>query len=375
MNDQPKTRIGIIGLGKVAEEIHLPACAALPDVDVVGACEPNAQRHKFMAEKFKLRAVYDDAATLLKQEQPTLVIVGTPPATHRDLCLLALAHGAHVFCEKPFVSSLAEADEVIAAAEGRQLLVWVNHQYRYMNTYRVPRERIARGDYGRLYYAQGWQQMYHPPTLETNWRARLKQYVLFEFGTHALDLLCFFFDALPLSVTAHAPRVHPQIEADVLTQVTLRFPEERLATLSFNRISHAPERYFEMRLDCERASLRLSLGGVARATLDWSKALGRPLARLSFVRGGEARVERGGRSQVIAQERKMAFDLATARHLRACIETIQRGARANHAAHHARDLLRIVFAAYESAQRGETVWLEWTGTLSTPQRVPKSERG
>lgn len=350
-------RVAIIGLGQVAEHIHLPACAALPAVVVVGACEPDAGRRQFIADKFRVSATYDDAATLLEHTKPNLVIVATPPDTHHALSLLALQHGAHVFCEKPFVTSLAQADELIAAADARERLLWVNNQYRHMRIYDEPHTRLKRGEFGRAFFLQCWQQMYHPPTQDANWRAQLKQSLLFEFGTHALDLICFLFDGLPLSVNAHMPRVLADSEADVLVQLTLRFPGERLATLALNRVSHAPERYLEMRLDCERASLRMSLGGVARASLDWSKALGRPIARVSFVRGGEARVEVGGRSRVIAVERRDAYAAATARRLNAFVAAIRRGERSNDAARHARELLRVAFAGYESARRGETVWL------------------
>ena len=64
---------------------------------------------------------------------------------------------------------------------------------------------------------------------------------------------------MPLSITAHAPRASPDHEADVVLQATLRFPGDRLATLLFNRISHALERYLEMRIDCEKASIRNDL--------------------------------------------------------------------------------------------------------------------
>ncbi len=351
------TRVAIVGLGRVAEKVQLPACAALGEVQLVGAAERDAERRQRIGKKFGVRALYADAMTLLEKEKPEVVIVATPPDTHHELCLLALEHGAHVFCEKPFVSSLAEADEVIAAAEQRGLLIWVNNQFRYMQLYQIPHERIAAGEFGRLYLLQCWQQMFYPPTKAQGWRARLKQSTLYEFGTHALDLICFLFEALPESVSAHMPRVCTDIESDVLVQMALCFPGERLATLVLNRVSHAPERYLEMRLDCERASLRISLGGVARASLDWSKALRRPIMRFSFVKGGEARLERGGRSTLMAQERRDAYASATSTHLRKFLEAIRSGERANHAARHARELLRIVFAGYESARTGETVWL------------------
>lgn len=361
LRKRPSFRVAIFGLGAAAERIHLPACVSLPCVEVTSACEPDAMRREQIGHRFGVPSLYPDAPSLLTEERPDVVIIGTPPDSHRDLCLLALDHGAHVLCEKPFVASVAEADEVIAAADEKGLLVRVNNQYRYMAMYRVPQARLAAGEFGRLYSVQSWQQMFHPPTMERNWRAGLVQSVLYEFGTHALDLVCFFFGALPLSVNAHVS--HPrEIKADVVAQVTLRFPDGGLATLAFNRISHAPMRYLEMRLDCEEASVRISYGGVARFGLEWSRELRRPAARVSLVRGGEARVESGGRSRVIAREPKDAVASATALNLQNLLEALSRGDRSNDRARFSRDLLRIVFAAYESASSGETVWLAPRGT-------------
>jgi predicted dehydrogenase len=350
-------RVAIFGLGEAAERIHLPACASLPGVEVTSACEPDATRREQVGRRFGVPRLYPDASSLLADERPDVVIIGTPPASHRDLCLLALDHGAHVLCEKPFVASVAEADEVIAAADRKGLLVRVNNQYRFMAMYRVAQAQLAAGKFGPLYFVQCWQQMFHPPSMERNWRAGLVQSVLYEFGTHVLDLVCFFFGALPLSVSAHIPHPRLDIKADVLAQVTLRFPDGGLATLAFNRISHAPMRYLEMRLDCGEASVRISYGGVARVGLEWSRELGRPAARWSLVKGGEARVESGGRSRVIARESRNAVAPATALNLQSLLEAISRGDRSNERARFARDLLRIVFAAYESASTGETVWL------------------
>lgn len=354
---RPPIRVALFGLGAVAERIHLPALASLAEVQVVAACEPDPGRRERVGGRFGIGRLYPDARSLLDHERADLVVVGTPPDTHRDLCLLALEAGCHVFCEKPFVGTVAEADEVIAAADARRRLVGVNNQYRFMAIYRVPQARVARGEFGRLYFVQCWQQMFHPPFFERNWRAALTQSTLYEFGTHALDLVCWFFDALPLSVNAHIPYPRADIKADVLAQVTLRFPEDRLATLVFNRLSHAPMRYLEMRLDCAEASLRISYGGVARLAAEWSRGLGRPTARFSLAKGGEARVERDGRSRPMAREWREALAPATARNLEELIRAIRAGETANDRARRARDLLRIVFAAYESASTGETVWL------------------
>jgi predicted dehydrogenase len=350
-------RAALIGLGGVADRIHLPALRAIPTIELVGACEPDAARREDMAKRFAIPRVFADATTLLAETRPDFVIIGTPPDTHHQLTVTALAAGAHVLCEKPFVTMAREADDIIAAADRAKRLVAINNQYRYMAFYRETGERIARGEFGAPYLVSCWEQMFHPPSVEKNWRATLVRSTLFEFGTHALDLICYFFGSLPTSITAHMPHPRQEIAADVVVVATLAFPQDRVASLVFNRISHAPERYFEMRVDCRDASIRVSLGGVARLAVTWSKRLGRPLMRYSLVRGGEAIVERGGRADVLARESKPAFASATASKLRLFVDRITAGQVDTHEARYARALIRIVEAGYESAETGRTIML------------------
>lgn len=329
------------------------------DLELVAGCDPSPDRRAAMAAQFHIPAVYADPAEMIAAVHPDLVIVVTPPDTHHDLTLLALKGGAHVLCEKPFMRSVEEADAVIAAADANKRLLRVNNQYRYMATYRDSAASVLSGEYGRAYFIQVWQQMFHPPTDEsTAWRAALKQSTLYEFGSHALDLISLFFDSLPIAVSAVIPH-HAPYDSDVLVQLTLHFPDERIATLAFNRVSRAPERYLEMRVDCADASLRLSIGGVARAALDIGRYEGRnfPRARLSFVRGGEARAEIKGRSRVIARERQSAFASATAAHLREMISAIEVGDLSLDRARHARQILRVIFAAYQAARECSVVRL------------------
>ena len=350
-------RTVLVGLGNVAERIHLPALKQVPEFQVVAACEPDRERRERVARAFGIGATYDDAPELIAREKPDVVIVGSPPDMHVAHCLASLRGGAHVFCEKPFVETPADAECVLAAAEAARRLVLINNQYRYMAMYRESARRLHAGEFGRAFMIQAWQQMYHPPSSEKNWRAHLIKSTLFEFGTHALDLMCYLFEALPEAITVEAPHPRPDIAADVVVGVLLRFPGDRIASMMLNRISRAPERYFEMRVDAAQGSLRLSLGGVARATLDWSKALGRPTGRVSFVKGGEARVESGGRSRVIARESQMAFASATATHLQEFAMRLNAGDLHQRALRHQVELIRLVEAGYESARIGQTVRL------------------
>lgn len=354
-----RKRVALIGLGAAAEHIHLPALRQLPELELVAACEIDPDRREEMRARFNLPPVYADARALLEKAQPDLVIVGTPPALHAEHCRLAIELGAHVFCEKPFVERVEQGESVIEAAQKNQRRLAVNNQFRYAALYREPGRRIAAGEFGRLYQIQAWQQVFYPPTLEKNWRAHLTEYTLFEFGTHVLDLLVYYFDALPVSISALMPRVRSDINADVLDLVQLRFPDERAATLNLNRVSHAPDRYLELRLDCEQASLRISFGAVAYARLSLSRQRKIPTFDAVLARGGQARVERDGKSKRIAVQTRDLFAPATAQHLKEFVRDIDAHREPKNSARHALNLLKIVRASYASARAGQTIALNW----------------
>jgi len=101
-------RIAIVGLGNAASTLHLPALAGISSVSVVGGCDFDAARRERAAQRYRI-PVFADFTAMLSDGRPDVVIVGTPPDSHAEYCLRSFAAGAHVICEKPFVSSLEEA--------------------------------------------------------------------------------------------------------------------------------------------------------------------------------------------------------------------------------------------------------------------------
>jgi len=352
-------RVAVIGLGAGAQRIMLPGLASLPDIRLVAACDLDATNRQRAATSWRIPNLYADAREMLVAEQPHVVAIATPPFTHYELSVLALNHGCHVYCEKPFMASIKEADQIIALAQQHGRCVGVNSQYYQMPIFRRVQDLLDRGETGRLYHIDAWQHMYLLPDREGGWKAALQpRRVLFEFGTHAVDLMCRLFGALPEAVTARISKVREDVEADVCIDVRLDFPGERGATLSFNRMSHAPMRYFEMRLDCEGAAVRTSLGGVARFDLGWNADRRRPRWRFSFTKGGEARLERAGESTLLATQSGRAIGLAAGAHFAQFRAAIERGEAAGAMASYMREVLRVITACYESAsKRGQLIEL------------------
>jgi len=110
-------RIALVGVHGFGER-HLANVARLEEagaVELVAVADPNPPAPGRLAESV---AVFDDLAQLLAADPGVdVVILATPIQTHAPLALAALSAGKDVYVEKPPVASLAQFEEVLAAAE------------------------------------------------------------------------------------------------------------------------------------------------------------------------------------------------------------------------------------------------------------------
>jgi predicted dehydrogenase len=80
---------------------------------------------------------------MLREHRPDFVVNVTPPAAHHAVALAAFEHGAHVLTEKPLATSMAEAREMIAAADRAGRLLMVSQNRRYMPELQAFRDEVA----------------------------------------------------------------------------------------------------------------------------------------------------------------------------------------------------------------------------------------
>lgn len=353
VGDGAPLRAAIVGVGAGAQRIMLPALAGTKGVQIVAACDVDPGNLQQAAGQWAIGKQYADPQVMVEAERPAIVAIATPPLTHFALAQMALEQGCHVYCEKPFVASMDQADRLLALAGSRRLLIDVNSQYYQMPIYRRCQEMLLDNSVGPVYHVQAWQHMYLLPHEEGGWKAALQpRRVLFEFGTHLVDLFCRFFDDYPVAVTARVAKVRKDVDADVCIDVRLDFPGERVATIALNRMSYAPLRYCEMRLDCEKGSLRSSQGGVAQLEVGWNSERGRPRWRLGFSRGGELRLERGGDAKLVTSQPATAVGDAAGAHFARFAQAVRTGDASFASTEHMRRVLAAIMAAYTSADTG-----------------------
>lgn len=350
-------RCGFIGLGRASRLYHVPALRQLQHVELVGGFDAGElQRSSWRAETGL--PVFPTLDDLLTDGAPDLLVVATPPESHADLCVRGLEAGAHVICEKPFVTSSAEGDRVLAAAAAAGRRVAVNHQFREKPIFSAVREAVRTERYGRLAFCQLWQLMNLAPWNEpTEWRAGMSNRTLLEGGVHLVDLLIVLFGESPQAVHAtHSAGFHSDADADAVQLVTLEFSGGRLGQITIDRLCKGGTRYLEVRAECERASLRASLGGRALVQIGMKRAE-RPGLKLELGLGGLAWAEMGLRRKVIARSPKEQDAYATTLLFREIVRAFEADAEPPSSGREARDVVAVIEAAYEAADGGVRVEL------------------
>ena len=127
------------------------------DVQVVAVVDPQAAGRAKAAERSKAQRQYADYRMMLDQEKPQLVCLAPRwSLERRAMALAALKAGAHLITEKPFTPTLAEADEILAAADKSGRKIAVAHQMRNAPSIVQLKKALADGLIGDLLQLRAW---------------------------------------------------------------------------------------------------------------------------------------------------------------------------------------------------------------------------
>jgi predicted dehydrogenase len=347
-------RVAVVGLGNAGHTLHLPALAGMSGVQVVGACDIDAGRRERAATTWKV-PVFEDFDDMLARANPDVVVIGTPPDSHATYCMRSFAAGAHVICEKPFASSLEEADRVIAAAQAAGKRVALNHEFREMPIFRALRDAAAPKD---IVFAQVWQLMDLPPWAEPGWRGQMLQRTLYEAGVHLVDFLMALFGEKPQAVSGTVSTCGVREgETDAVALVTLEFSRGRLAQVVQNRLCKGETQYFEVRAETLNASYRASFGGRARVTAGLHRST-KPHVRFDYGVSGMAWREVGNARTLLARNPREPGMIATRAVFEKTLEAFRSGGAPPASATDARDVLEVIAACYHAASTGRRVPLD-----------------
>lgn len=142
-----RVRLGVIGLG-IMGSLYVKIYSAHPLAEVAAACALQQKRVDEICGQYGVRGGYTDYRKMLERDDLDAVVVATPDRHHFQPARAALESGRHVLVEKPFTTSVSEADQLIRIAQGAGTIIQVSFNHRWLSSYYQAKEAIRSGQIG-----------------------------------------------------------------------------------------------------------------------------------------------------------------------------------------------------------------------------------
>ncbi|MBS4179001.1 Gfo/Idh/MocA family protein [Lederbergia citrea] len=148
-----KLKAGIIGLGEVAQTVHLPILQQLSSkFEISALCDISVKLLERLGEQYRVGNLYTDAVELTKQEDLDVVFVLNSDEYHTDCVVAAAENKKHILVEKPMCLTLADADKIIEARDKNNVQVMVGYMRRFAPAFIEGVEEIKKMD--KINYAK-----------------------------------------------------------------------------------------------------------------------------------------------------------------------------------------------------------------------------
>lgn len=144
-----KVRTAIIGAGDITRKRHLPALLQAESAQLFGICNRTPEKALKIAEEYGLH-FYKTAEEVFADSSIEAVLIATPPETHRELAVAALAAGKHVLLEKPMALTTEDAEAIREAEEKSTASLMMLHVQRFYEPHKKAKELLEEGMIGRL---------------------------------------------------------------------------------------------------------------------------------------------------------------------------------------------------------------------------------
>ena len=241
MQNKPKPityRIGIVGTGGIARA-HGRACQELECAELCSICDVSAEALNRYGDEFGVASRYLDLDEMLAAENLDIAIICTWGACHAEVGI-QLANSRKVkaiLCEKPFTSTAAEAEQMVAAAKDNGILVAEAFKFRHHPMHLKAKELVQSGAIGDVmtirstFTAGGGGGGPETRRPESNWRFNKVKGggSIYDLGCYCIHHARFIFDAEPIRVFASS---QPGLEVDDAAFLLLVFPDGKTAQIS-----------------------------------------------------------------------------------------------------------------------------------------------
>lgn len=145
-----KIKVGLIGFSIGGHVFHAPFIDGNPDLELYKVTARKPEQQLLLAERYPEAIGVLSAEEIIADPEVDLVVVATSNDMHFSLAKSALEAGKHVVVEKPFTNTTVEAEELIALAKSKGLLLSVHHNARFHSDFKTVKKIVSSGRLGRL---------------------------------------------------------------------------------------------------------------------------------------------------------------------------------------------------------------------------------
>lgn len=240
-------RFGILGAARIAPGAVINPAKAIDSVSITRVAARDRSRAEAFAQEHGIANVSDSYAEVIEADDVDVVYNPLPMNLHAEWTIAALRAGKDVFCEKPFASNAAEAQEMVRVAneEGRVLCEAFHHWYHPM--YQRVLDVVRSGVIGQVTRAEGYFNISIPQP-DLRWDYATSGGSLMDLGCYSVTWVRHVVDQEPTVVSASAEIGPDRIDAAMTAE--LSFPNGATGLIESSMVQDEPD----IRLEIEGTS-------------------------------------------------------------------------------------------------------------------------
>jgi predicted dehydrogenase len=219
--------VGVVGYGywgpNVARNFN-----ETPGARVVAISDADDGSLKRAAQSYPEIHMAKDCRDLVTASDIDVIAIVTPVSSHFEIAKAALSNGKHIFIEKPFTASVAEAEQLIELADRKGLKIMVDHTFLFTGAVKKIKELIDDGVLGDLYYFDSIRVNLGLFQKDVN--------VVWDLAPHDLSIMDHLIDKEPTAVMATGV-AHFNNQLEDVAYITVYFPDNVIAHLNVNWLS------------------------------------------------------------------------------------------------------------------------------------------
>lgn len=268
-------RVGVIGYGYWGPNI-VRNFTNNDRSKVITVCDLEENALKKVQKVYPHINVTKEYQDITSSPQIDAVAIVTPVSTHFDLAKQALENGKHIFVEKPFTTTVEQAEKLIELAEKKNLKIMVDHTFLYTGAVRKIKQLIDEDKLGNLYYYDSMRVNLGLLQHDVN--------VIWDLAPHDLSIMDFLINEKPVALAATG-KAHHVRGMENIAYITVYFNSNMIAHFNVNWLSPV--------------KIRLTLIGGEKKMLVWNDVVPDEKIKV-YDKGVEVKSVEGFRNMLVS---------------------------------------------------------------------------